>query len=98
MGGKIRVLAVCGFGVGTSLILKMSVEEVLKQNGINAEVTNADITTAASEPADIIFTSEDLYSQLENRVKVPLVRIRNFMDKTEIKQKGVPAIEELLRE
>lgn len=95
MAGRIRVLAVCGFGVGTSLILKMNVEEVLKKNGINAEVINADITTAASEPADIIFTSAELYSQLENKVKVPMVKIKNFMDKNEIKDKGVPAIKSL---
>lgn len=92
---KIQILTVCGFGIGTSLILKMNVESVLKKNGINADIENVDITTAASMPADIIFTSDELYTQLQNKVKVPLIKITNFMSKTEIEEKGLPAIRKL---
>jgi ascorbate PTS system EIIB component len=39
MSKKVKVLAVCGFGVGTSLILKMNIADVLKKNDIAAEVS-----------------------------------------------------------
>lgn len=96
MAKRIQVLAVCGFGVGTSLLLKMNIDDVLRKNGIAAEVTNADITTAASCPADIIFTSNELYNQLASKVAVPLVKIDNFMDMNEIQEKGLAAIKKLL--
>lgn len=96
MGKKIKVLAVCGFGVGTSLILKMNIDEILKKNNVDAEVVNTDITSAASYPADIIFTSNELYNQLADKVSVPLVKIDNFMNKDEIEEKGIAAIKELL--
>lgn len=95
MSKRLNVLAVCGFGVGTSLFLRMNIEEVLNKNGIDAEVTNADIATAASVPADIIFTSEELKSQIESKVKVPIIIINNFMNKSEIEEKGIPAIKNL---
>jgi PTS system ascorbate-specific IIB component len=97
MAKRLRVLAVCGFGVGTSLILRMNIETVLKKNGVNAEVTNSDITTAASIPTDMIFTSAELYEQLADKVKVPLVKINNFMSNYEIEEKAMPIIEELTK-
>ncbi|EPD6333780.1 hypothetical protein ACS5NX_000867 [Klebsiella oxytoca] len=33
-----KILTVCGLGMGSSLILKMNVEAVLKQHGIQASV------------------------------------------------------------
>lgn len=93
---RIKVLAVCGFGVGTSLILKMNIEKVLKQKGIDAEVTNADITTATGISADVIFTSKELYSQLQGKSKAPLIQIDNFMSNKEIEEKGMPVIKGLM--
>ncbi|SKC89656.1 PTS sugar transporter subunit IIB [Maledivibacter halophilus] len=96
MSKQLKVLAVCGFGVGTSLLLKMNIADVLRENGIDAETENADITTAASCSADIIFTSNELYDQLVSKVDIPLVKINNFMDKNEIEEKGMDAIKKLL--
>ena len=95
MKRKLKVLAVCGFGVGTSLILRMNIESVLKTNGIIAEVTNADLMTATSIERDIIFTSEELYNQIKKSAKVPIVVITNFMSKKEIEEKGISEINKL---
>lgn len=96
MARRIKVLAVCGFGVGTSLILRMNIEKVLKENGIDAEVINSDVTTGTSIDCDVIFTSKELYSLLKEKVKAPLVQIDNFMSNGEIAEKGLPVIKELL--
>ena len=39
-GGKdmVRIQTVCGFGCGSSLFLKMKVEEVLKEHNLEAEI------------------------------------------------------------
>ena len=57
-----RILTVCGMGSGSSLILKINVDEVLKQLGLKATVENIDASSYKSVPADMIFCTVDLIS------------------------------------
>jgi PTS system ascorbate-specific IIB component len=90
----LKILAVCGFGVGTSLLLKMNIMTALKKLGIRAEVENIDITTAKSVDCDMIFTSNELASQMSGITK-PIIVINNFMDINEIQTKASEVIEKL---
>lgn len=89
MQKKLKILAVCGFGVGTSLILSMNVEKVLKEEGVEAEVEHLDVTSATGAQADLVVCSKEIAGQLENSVKAPLVVIGNFMNLEEIREKCV---------
>lgn len=93
---KLKIMAVCGFGLGTSMILKMNIDEVLKKQGLEADVFTSDIGSAPTEYCDIIFTSNELYGQLEGKVNVPVIKITNFMSRDEIQEKGLKIIKELL--
>ncbi|MDY0395622.1 PTS sugar transporter subunit IIB [Virgibacillus halophilus] len=93
---KLNIITVCGFGVGSSMVLKMKLDEVLKEEGITANVSTADVGSAASTPCDMIFTSNELGEKLTQAASVPVVQIKNFMDKEEIKEKGLPVISDLL--
>ena len=84
---KMRVAAVCGFGVGSSVILKIKLAEVLQSLDIKAEVITADLTTAASEQVDLIVTSKEIFAQLDGKVSAPIVQVGNFLDVAEIKEK-----------
>lgn len=84
---KIRIQTVCGFGCGSSLFLRMKIEEVLKENDIQAEVFCGDVGTCLSERCDVIFISEELVNRIAERSKVPLVPIKNFMDTEELTKK-----------
>jgi ascorbate PTS system EIIB component len=90
----LKILAVCGMGLGTGLILRMNTEAALKNLGVeDAQVEVADISTAkgAGVSADIIVTSNELAEQLGS-VKGKLVTIRNFIDKSELENKLREAI------
>lgn len=78
-----NVLTVCGLGMGTSLILKMNVENILKENNVNAKVEHLDVSTAKSTNADLIVTSNELVKNLEGH-KAQIIVIKNFFDKEEI--------------
>ena len=80
-----KILAVCGMGLGTSLILRMNAEKALKQLGVQADVDVSDIGSARAlaRTADLILTSEELAEQL-GPVKPPVVVIANFIDLTEM--------------
>lgn len=84
---EIKIQAVCGFGCGSSLFLRMKMEEVLKENDLSATVFCGDVGTCLSQPCDAIFISEELFGRISGRTKVTIVPIKNLMDKNEITQK-----------
>ncbi|MCF0149733.1 MAG: PTS sugar transporter subunit IIB [Clostridium sp.] len=81
-----KILAVCGFGVGSSMILKMSIEKVLKEMGVDAEVDNTDINDARGAACDVIFTSPELQQELKGTVSVPVYPVKKYMDLAEVKE------------
>jgi len=93
---KLKIMTVCGFGLGSSMLLKMKVEEVLKKNCIHASVETADMGSATSMVCDVIFTSYELGSKMSGQTTTPIVMIRNFLDVNEIEAAGLPIIEAVL--
>ncbi len=80
-----KILAVCGMGLGTGLLLRMQAEKALKVLGLQADVEVADIGTARAlaSTADLIITSEELAQQL-GKVKPRVVTVVNFIDLQEM--------------
>lgn len=81
----LKILAVCGLGQGTSLILKMNVEQALNEKGIQADVEHTDVSAASSMPADYIITSKELADSLEGH-QAKVVIVNNYFDMDEINQ------------
>ncbi|MGQ0608284.1 MAG: PTS sugar transporter subunit IIB [Chloroflexota bacterium] len=84
-----KILTVCGMGLGTGLLLRMNTETALAKIGVDdAQVEVADIATAKGMGGsyDIVLTSSELAEQL-GAVKGKLVTIHNFIDKGEIETK-----------
>ncbi|WP_096190387.1 PTS sugar transporter subunit IIB [Evansella halocellulosilytica] len=65
-----KILAVCGMGFGSSLMLKMTADRVIEKKGIQAEVEAADIGTASGMKADLILTNNEFASQLSGGTAV----------------------------
>ncbi|PGL72595.1 PTS sugar transporter subunit IIB [Bacillus sp. AFS055030] len=82
-----KILAVCGFGVGSSMVLKMTLDKVARELGIKADVENTDISSAKAMQADVIFTSNELSAELKSSVKVPVYAVKKYMDANEVKEK-----------
>lgn len=82
-----KIQTVCGFGCGSSLMLKMNVEKIIKENGFDAEVFCSDVGTCCSNECDVIFISKELAERIQERANVPLVVIENFMNKQEVETK-----------
>ncbi len=90
-----KILAVCGFGVGSSMILKMTIQKALKALDIKGEVINTDISDAGSYKADAIFTSPDFVSDLQKRVKARLYPVKKYSDVDEIKGQVEKLLEDM---
>ncbi|MEN9962512.1 MAG: hypothetical protein RIS66_925 [Actinomycetota bacterium] len=82
-----KIIAVCGMGIGTSVLLKMNAEKVLRQLGIDATVDATSIAIARdSRDAQIILTTPDLVDQLQG-LPSEIVPIEHFFDLEEITAK-----------
>ena len=88
-----KILAVCGMGLGSGLLLRMQAEKALRELGVTADVEVADIGTARAlaQTADIIITSEELAQQL-GAVRPTVVTISNFIDLREMVAKLGPVV------
>lgn len=80
-----KILTVCGMGLGSGLLLRMQVEKALKQLGVQADVEVSDMGSARAlaKTADLVVTSPELAQQLGD-VKPPVVTIVNFVSFNEM--------------
>ncbi len=72
-----KILAVCGNGLGTSFILSMNVNKALKELNINAECKNMDLASAKSEAADYYIGTPEIMEQLQdgNRKTIGIINL-----------------------
>lgn len=86
---KLKVLTVCGNGIGSSLMLAMKVQEICAEEGIDAEVESCDFNSAQGRPADLIITVKELAQQFEGR---NVAVIRSYVNKKKIKEDVLDAL------
>ncbi|WP_020619349.1 PTS sugar transporter subunit IIB [Paenibacillus daejeonensis] len=79
-----KIICVCGLGQGTSLILRMNVENVLKDLGVSADVDHMDVSSASGTQADYIITNNELAQSLQGHA-AKIVIVNNYFDLEEIK-------------
>lgn len=82
-----KLLAVCGMGIGTSVLLKMNAEKVLRMLDIEATVDATDLASAQTRrDAQVILTTPDLVDQLQG-LPAEVIAIEHFFDLEEITEK-----------
>ena len=87
----IKVLAVCGSGMGTSMMMKMNVNSVLKKLGVDGTADSCAIAEANAKASsfDVVVASTHIVKELESKVgsKTKLVGLQNIMNKKELEEK-----------
>lgn len=89
-----KIAAVCGSGVGSSMMLKVYTQQILNEEGIEAEVDTSDITSISPMSYDIIITTTG-YSEVLRGEDNKVIRIDNLMDKVYLKEQLLQKIKEL---
>ena len=80
----LSVVTVCGVGMGSSLILKMTVEAVLKELGVKARVEHTDLPSLRGMHPDVVL-AQPLHA-VEIRDAAPIVvEVTNFLDKASVR-------------
>ena len=91
-GRRMRIVAVCGAGVGTSAILKVNAERALDRLGLTADVSASDLASIADAAADaqVILTSTELADAVRTAIGrsfAEIVEVVNYFDVEEIGEK-----------
>jgi PTS system ascorbate-specific IIB component len=81
----VKIIAICGAGIGSSAILKVNAERVLSRLGIEADVMAADIASVQTAAADaqVILTSAEFVEAI-GKTFADVVVINNYFDANEL--------------
>lgn len=81
-----KALVCCRAGMGSSMLLKIKVDQVIKENGMEIVTEHGNLDSLIGFNGDLVITMEDLMMELKDKVPFA-VGIRNIVDKKEIKAK-----------
>ncbi len=81
----LKILTACGVGMGSSLLLRMHTEDVLKEMGVEAKVEAIDASQARGARADLILTSPALVETCSGG-QAEVRAIKSLLDKAEIRR------------
>lgn len=83
-----KIVTICGAGIGSSGILKVNAERVLRKLDIDAEVVAADIASVKTVAADaqVILTSAEFVETI-GKTFADVIVIENYFDTNELTEK-----------
>lgn len=86
----LKVLAVCGNGMGSSMVIKMKIEMALRKLGkTDFKVDSCSVGEAKGIAGqyDVVVASVHLIKELDGRTRGTLIGLDNLMDDKEISEK-----------
>lgn len=83
-----KIYAVCGAGIGTSVLLKANLDRVLGNLGFEAEVHAVSISQALEKDstAQIVMATPELLEKLKD-IRSEVIPINNIFDLAELEKK-----------
>lgn len=81
-----KALIACRAGMGSSVLLKIKVDQVIKENNMPIETEHGNLDSIIGFTGDLLITMEDLTTEMKDKVKYAL-GVRNIVDKEEIQEK-----------
>jgi galactitol-specific phosphotransferase system IIB component len=88
MARPLKILAVCGNGMGSSLLVKMALESILADLGVYGIIESTSVSQAAGliPWAELVITSTSFYKGIESVIPEgkPVITLKNIFDKVEM--------------
>ncbi len=81
-----KILTVCGSGLGTSFMVEMNIKQILEELSIDGvQVDHSDLSSATSGDADVFFLAKDIAEGGMHLGEV--VVLDNIIDMDELREK-----------
>lgn len=83
-----KIMCACGSGLGTSLLVEMNIQDILKSMGIeDVEVFHSTTSDVHSGAADLFVVSRDLVDFIKGVDPEEVVVLKSIVDKGELEEK-----------
>ncbi|HEY59478.1 MAG TPA: PTS sugar transporter subunit IIB [Anaerolineae bacterium] len=94
MAKKIKIVTVCGCGLGSSLMAAQTIDKIVKEFGLTPKIEASDVGTAKGYASDIIITTTMLKSRVGEVPGTPVLAVKSFMNEDELREVMRPHLEE----
>ena len=81
----LKIVTVCGAGVGSSMMLRLFSQQILDEAGIEAEVEGSDIGSVNPDSYDLVITTSHFADTMRTQ-RARIIRIDNMMDKVYLRE------------
>lgn len=81
-----RGLVVCRTGMGSSMMLRIKLEQVISENNLDIDLEHDVLSAITNYDVDFVVTMNDLVDQVKDDVKT-VIGIEDLMNKEELKAK-----------
>lgn len=92
----IKIITVCGNGIGSSNLLAMKINQIAKKNGFEVDAKSSDFNAALGEEPDLFVTVDEFAKQFPDSKRVAVVR--SYADKKKISEDILPVLEKISKE
>lgn len=88
-----KLLAVCGSGLGTSFMVEMNIQQILEELGVkDVEVSHSDLSSATAGDADVFFLAKDIADGGDHLGNV--IVLESIIDMDELREKVTAVMKE----
>lgn len=89
----IKIVTVCGNGIGSSLLLRLKIEAIAESLGIDVDAESCDSNAAVGKGADLYVTVKEFQNIFPEGTKVCIVK--SYTNRKKIEEALVPVLKEM---
>lgn len=97
MAKRMKIVTVCGCGLGSSLLAKGMIEKIAREFGVQTAIEAADVGTAKGYESDLVVVQAHLASRLGEIPGTPIVGVKSFVDEEELRNSLGPHFTEFIQ-
>lgn len=81
-----KIMAVCGHGIGSSFMMEMNIKKALAKIGVEAEVGHTDLASVTPADADVFVMAKDIACS-SNIAEDKIIVVKNIISVSEFEEK-----------
>jgi PTS system ascorbate-specific IIB component len=82
-----NIVVVCASGLGTSLMIRLNLESVLRELGIRANVEHVDASSLSYYHPDLVIGAQHIVESLAEQIGAESIGLASITDKEHLREK-----------
>jgi PTS system ascorbate-specific IIB component len=82
-----KILVVCSSGLGTSLMIRLNLESILREMGMQVNVEHADASSISYHQADLVIGARQIVESLAERIGAEALGLASITDREHLRER-----------